>query len=732
MKLKISFYFLICILFLTFALQNANAKNYNVHNAVEIKNAMQTAQPGDTLIMASGLWTDQHIVFQGNGETGHPIVLRAETPGMVILNGTSTLRIAGDYLTVDGLRFIGGYSRSGAVIEFRNGSLHSNHSRLTNSSIVEYNPQSKGTDYKWVSLYGSYNRVDHCFFKGKTHSGTTLVVWLSAQPNYHLIDHNYFAHRPSLGQNGGETIRVGTSDWSMYDSFTTVEQNYFEECNGETEIISNKSCENVYRNNTFFNCEGVLTLRHGNRCTVQGNFFLGNKNYSAGGVRIIGEDHKVFNNYFYQLNGTGYRSALCMVLGVPHSPANRYFQVKRALVAFNTFVSCRKTMLIGYGSSDDQSLPPLDCTISNNIAVSDNDIIEYATDPVNMKYEGNIMFGDLGIPQQDGITLIDPQLALDAEGLWRLTESSPAIGAAVGNYPFLMDDMDGQPRGENKDVGADQYSDAPVLYRPLTASDVGPDWLGTSIPPALLTIHTSGSGKVVLDPPGGIYDAMQIVTLLAVPDSGWRFEGWSGDVPDNSNPIQITMDVSKTITAKFVRDLPQQYHLSVYVFTSGGHVITNPQGESFAAGTHIVVTAVPDSGWRFTGWGGSLSGSANPDTVIMDEDKSIFANFESIPSLVTGHIKPNTFYLGLNYPNPFNPVTHIPYEIAKASHVKLLILNSLGQEVIVLVNEYQQPGKYNVTWNGMNKRGTTAQSGLYVYRLEADSFQKSGKMILLK
>lgn len=76
--------------------------------------------------------------------------------------------------------------------------------------------------------------------------------------------------------NGQEIIRIGTSDVSMTTAAVTVRGNIFEKCNGEIEIISNKSCGNVFTNNLFLNCKGTLTLRHGNNCTVAGNYFFGN------------------------------------------------------------------------------------------------------------------------------------------------------------------------------------------------------------------------------------------------------------------------------------------------------------------------------------------------------------------------------------------------------------------------------------------------------------------------
>jgi poly(beta-D-mannuronate) lyase len=456
-----------------------------VSSASEISAAMSLASPGDTLIMVNGIWTDEHIIFSGNGTEQLNIVLKAETPGEVVLNGTSTLRIGGSYLTVSGLYFYRGYSSSGGVIEFRTSSSNfANNCRLTNTAIEDYNPASGSTEYKWISMFGDSNRVDHCYLKGKAHAGATFVVWLDGQPNYHLIDSNYFAYRPELGVNGGETIRVGTSTYSMTDSYSTIENNYFERCNGEIEIISSKSGHNTYRYNTFFECEGALTLRHGNFANVYGNFFIGNNKSRTGGVRIIGEDHKVYNNYFENLKGTSFRAALTMVNGVPNSPLNRYFQVKRAEVVNNTFVDCAETFIIGAGADAERTLPSLDCFISNNIAQSGTRLIEYDDEPINMTYEKNIMYGGpLGIDQPDGIKIIDPQLVEGADGLWRLADVSPAIDSGTTNYSYVLDDMDGQVRDSDPDIGSDEYSNDLIIRRPLTSDDVGPGWWPPPVPP---------------------------------------------------------------------------------------------------------------------------------------------------------------------------------------------------------------------------------------------------------
>jgi len=456
-----------------------------VSNEDELQ-AVTSLEAGDTVLIQEGYYSDVTISFAGNGTETDSVYLMAETPGSVILNGLSTLSFSGEYIEIRGLFFVNGYSRSGkSVIEFRRNGIRANHSRLTQCAILNYNPSNKDIDYKWVSLYGKNNRVDHCHFEGKLHSGTTFVVWIPTsldKPNEHRIDHNYFGPRPDLGYNGGETIRIGTSDYSLTNSRTTVEKNVFYQCDGEIEIISNKSCENVFRHNTFLESKGTLTLRHGNRCLVEGNFFFGNFLNDAGGIRIIGEDHMVVNNYLQDIYGSGYRSAICIVKGVQDSPLNRYYQVKRAIVAHNTVVNAKAPITMGYGSSDDQTLPPDSCVMVNNaVDAGPSNTVLFIGDtqgtPQRFVWDGNIFYGeDLGISDPGGITWTDPLLELSTDGLYRPAAGSPLIAAAAQGHFLPAEDMDGHTRSAPGDVGADEVSEDPPLYKPLTQDDVGPDW----------------------------------------------------------------------------------------------------------------------------------------------------------------------------------------------------------------------------------------------------------------
>jgi poly(beta-D-mannuronate) lyase len=298
---------------------------------------------------------------------------------------------------------------------------------------------------------------------------------LGEEPNHHRIDQNFFGPREKLGKNGGETIRIGDSDTAHLSSHTLVENNCFEACNGEAEIISNKSCDNVYRYNTFLRCSGALTLRHGNGATVEGNYFLGQKARGTGGVRIIGERHRVINNYFSDLEGDDHRAALSLMNGFKDSPANGYAPVKDAVVAFNTFVNCKETIVVGLSEEDDPDVPPTDCLIANNLIVTRRIAIDVRTEPVNCRWRGNLIEGDVGVSARGISKVADLKLRRSGD-IWVPADDSPARDSAVGRPAGVSDDIRGRRRGDPADVGCEELSQDSLLRGPIAPTAVGARW----------------------------------------------------------------------------------------------------------------------------------------------------------------------------------------------------------------------------------------------------------------
>jgi hypothetical protein len=104
----------------------------------------------------------------------------------------------------------------------------------------------------------------------------------------------------------------------------------------------------------------------------------------------------------------------------------------------------------------------------------------------------------------------------------------------------------------------------------------------------------------------------------------------------------------------------------------------------------------------------------------------------ALSQVAAQEIMPKSFALKQNAPNPFNPQTRLDYDIPKATHVRLDVFNVLGQRVITLVDEYQEAGSKSVVWNGRDDVGSSVASGIYFYRLEADQFSATKKMMMLK
>ena len=94
-------------------------------------------------------------------------------------------------------------------------------------------------------------------------------------------------------------------------------------------------------------------------------------------------------------------------------------------------------------------------------------------------------------------------------------------------------------------------------------------------------------------------------------------------------------------------------------------------------------------------------------------------------------VLPREVGLGANYPNPFNPSTIIPYQLATTSQVRLEVFNILGQRVATLVDDQQAAGAYRARWDGTDAAGGAAASGVYFYRLTVAGAQWTGKMVLV-
>lgn len=203
-------YLIITILLVAISCTNKNTQTILVSNETELKEAMSTLKEGDNIVLKEGIYKDVEIKFSGNGTKENPIVLKAETPGKVFIEGVSSLGLSGNYLTVDGLFFRNGHSPKKNVIAFRTSTKNvANHSKVTNCVILDFNNLERDQDNLWVQFYGKHNELSNCYLAGKTNGGPTVRVDLKGNQsirNYHQIVNNHFGPRPRKGGARGEPI----------------------------------------------------------------------------------------------------------------------------------------------------------------------------------------------------------------------------------------------------------------------------------------------------------------------------------------------------------------------------------------------------------------------------------------------------------------------------------------------------------------------------------------------
>lgn len=452
------------------------AKSYKVSDISQYKENLKKVVAGDSIILSNGIWKDVQFQFKGKGGKDKYIYLIAETPGKVFIEGVSRLQLSGEYLYVSGLIFTNGYTPKSAVIEFRTSTTdYAYNCILSNCVIDKFNQLSKDSTDHWVGIWGKKNIVENCYFGGKTNEGTTLVVWpndSNSINNEHLIYRNYFGPRPRLGANGGETIRIGTSQVCNLSSGTIVDGNFFDHCNGEVEIISNKSGDNKFVNNTFYECEGSLVLRHGNNALVSGNWFIGNGKPFTGGIRVINQGHKIFNNYFYKLAGDEFRSGTAIMNGIPNSPANGYLQVKNVIIANNTYFDCAYPLGFGVGFGERNRIArPEGVLLLNNIIYCPNtsELIKRFDTTDGVMLDNNFMVNNSGVLKGEGV--VEGEILKAKYANLDIVYSN----LKAKKIPFIKYDILGQIRGEAI-IGAFQNSGEKPEIQLATAKNCGPEW----------------------------------------------------------------------------------------------------------------------------------------------------------------------------------------------------------------------------------------------------------------
>lgn len=469
-----------------------------------LEDAAEDVVAGDTICLADGNYAgDLELRIEGMGTGANPITVAAENPGKAIVSdGEISVRMGGEHIVLQGFVFRDGETGS-SIIKFEKES-ECRYCRVTEVSIIDMD----GGDYsssKWVEYYGQYNRVDHSWFSGKESRGALLVLprWIdedtfatSGFPADHAqIDYNYFGDRPPAfgrgyagsSDNEYEAVRLGLSTTHSAPSYSHLEYNYFERIQGEAEVISNKSANNVIRHNTVRDSNGSIVTRHGASADISHNFVFGDDNPFSGGIRLVDDGHTVTNNY---IEGARYLSSnwnggIVLTTGDDAGDTeNGYQNVENVFVAYNTIVDSVNSLNV-YGGKNDEA-PENVYFVNNVIADAIGPVIRTNGEglPANSTFAGNYVYGQSFSDNSNvtestsGFTFADVMLEKAVDNLFRPTDNSADMVAdtAVDTGDFQLPDldMDGHTRMPNSRAGADVISTSNSIYGPLSSSDVGP------------------------------------------------------------------------------------------------------------------------------------------------------------------------------------------------------------------------------------------------------------------
>ncbi|MCF6240744.1 MAG: hypothetical protein L3J74_05300 [Bacteroidales bacterium] len=484
---------ILIILLLVGIISSCSKKVVLVNDKKELYSAVQSALPGDKILLADGIWSDLKLRVNVSGKKNKPIIITAKNKGKVFIEGKTSINLGGNYIIIKDLFFKNGYARGSAVIRFKtHNDTVANYCSVINCVFDNFSNPDKYKPDHWIEFWGRHNELSNCYIRGKTNQGPTVRVFLKGNRNiwtYHQIKNNYFAERPRRGGPHGETIQVGSSGTSMTPAYVQISNNLFEHCNGEIEVISIKSNFNTVENNVFLLSEGSLVLRHGNYNTINKNIFIGDgSSNNYGGIRVINTGHWITNNYFYKLRGSNFRAPLAIMNGIPKSPLNRYNQVTDVVIAYNSWIYCQSPIQISVGANNDKkdvlpkneirSARPKRTIIANNLIYNqsnNNTIIEY--DKVDgVRFINNyINRTDSSIYHNNGFISSSFNLIEIDSFLYKPQQCDKSVKLYVG-YEFekISTDLLGNNRNTKNCYGAilDNYE----INFNLDKKRFGPDW----------------------------------------------------------------------------------------------------------------------------------------------------------------------------------------------------------------------------------------------------------------
>ena len=467
-------------------IQNAEAEKTE-----QLKQQLLNVKDNQTISIAPGKYANLgEITIAANNVT-----IKAETPGTAWLTGLVQLRVTGDNVVLDGLVFTEG----GPAERFGGVRLMGDRNTLQNSTFhyfnhdYEYEPDERRQEYPrylWLSMWGTNALVINNRFEGKQKRGTLIGVQANEHADNHVIKHNIFVDQKpnqynefdiaeAIRYNGNswEAIRLGDSKSSQWPSESEIVENLMIDMDGERELISIKSGNNLIQGNTIFNSASMISLRHGKANIVEDNVILGNGKRLTGGVRVYDEDHVIRNNYIANTRGrdgliegnADLRGAVVINTGIidvandeilseetKGKELNKQWTPKNITIANNTVVDAQWGMVHG--------------NQTHRASLFDNTVVDTTFTGTDIRFQNNLVKNltneNVGVRANEEMPLINASYENEVY-------SGKIVGAAeIANYTTKLPETSRKSGFVSAGgVGADVFR-----LKILTADTVGPDY----------------------------------------------------------------------------------------------------------------------------------------------------------------------------------------------------------------------------------------------------------------
>ncbi|KPK72279.1 hypothetical protein AMJ87_05200 [candidate division WOR_3 bacterium SM23_60] len=243
-----------------------------------------------------------------------------------------------------------------------------------------------------------------------------------------------------------------------------------------------------------------------------------------------------------------------------------------------------------------------------------------------------------------------------------------------------------------------------------------------------LTTNVNGQGSVVRSPDTTWFNPGNPVELTAIPESGYMFNNWSGGLTGNNNPDTVIMDDDVIVTAVF---LTEYVTLTINIIGNGTVNLT-PNLPEYPRNSLVELFAVPDPGWEFLYWSGNLGGTQNPDTLLMNGNKTVNAHFAQTGVEEGKVVLTNKDYLTV-FPNPASGVTDISYQITDNTNGALEIYDVSGKLVRSFNLESSIVNRESMlSWRVDDNAGRQVPGGVYFIKLRAGDYRTTTKLLLIK